>query len=61
MKISRREKEINLKIGGERVEQVNQFKYMGAYFTGKGGTGRAVQGRINAMGRLKKNWPRQLI
>ena len=55
MKISRREEEINLEIGGERVyvEHVNKFKYLGAYFTGEGGTGRAVLERIKAR-RLRK-------
>ena len=60
MKISRREEEINLEIGRERVyvEHVNKFKNLGAYFTGEGDTERAVQERIKAgrwaMGRQRK-------
>ena len=60
MKIGRHEEDLNIRLSGGEVEQVKDFKYLGVYFTSKGGTEKAVKERIamgqRAFGRLKKIW-----
>ena len=60
MKIGREREALNIQLAGGEVEQVNEFKYLGVYFTEDGKMERTVQDRISmgqkAFGRLGRVW-----
>ena len=49
-----------MNIDGMRVEQVDEFKYLGVYFTEKGQSDRDIQEKLKmgrrTMERIKKVW-----
>ena len=60
MKIGRQEEQLHISLRGGVIEQVDEFKYLGVYFSSKGGTERSIRERIamghRAFGRLKNVW-----
>ena len=60
MHIGRTRENLDIRLTDGPIEQLNDFKYLGVYFTARGGTEKAVTERIKmgqmAFGRLRKIW-----
>lgn len=65
MKFGRTNEDVRINLTTGRLEQVEEFKYLGAWFTQGGDSFRAVQERIRlglaAMNKLSKIWKDRTI
>ena len=65
MKVGREQEQVIIDLEAGRLEQVEEFKYLGVSFTKTGDTARAIQERIKlgyaAMNRLTKIWKENTI